>query len=247
MSSDCGCAEAQVSRVFPRPVGESDALILQHLNLVRRIAHHMMRRMPHSIEVDDLIQAGMLGLLEAAQKYECRAGSTFSAYAVRRIRGAILDSLRRSDWGPRSLRRRLRDIDGAKLRIEQSTGEAAKPRTIAESVGMTLDGYFRAMQYFSQSIHTSLDGAPPYSAGQAYPEPTDGKAGPAEELEQEELSRAIAAAIAALPQTERIILLLYYDQAFLMREIGVRFALSESRICQIHKRTIERLRAAMQN
>src|SRR5476649_2002964 len=87
----------------PPTVQRKDALILQHVDLVRRIAYHMMRRMPYSIEVDDLIQTGMLGLLEAAQRYEWRAGSTFSAYATRRIRGAILDSLRRSDWGPRSL------------------------------------------------------------------------------------------------------------------------------------------------
>jgi RNA polymerase sigma factor for flagellar operon FliA len=231
----------------PATVPRKDELILQHIDLVRRIAYHMMRRMPNSIEVDDLIQTGMVGLLEAAQRYEIRAGSTFSAYATRRIRGAILDSLRRSDWGPRSLRRRLRDIDDAKLCIEQRTGEAAKARTIAESVGMTLDGYFRAMQYFSQSIHTSLDEPPPFGVGPHYADPSDGKAGPAEEMEQEELRSAIAAAIAALPETERVILLLYYDEEFLMREIGVKFAVSESRICQIHKRMIERLRAATQN
>jgi RNA polymerase sigma factor for flagellar operon FliA len=231
----------------PPTVQRKDALVLQHVDLVRRIAYHMMRRMPHSIEVDDLIQTGMLGLLEAAQRYECRAGSTFAAYATRRIRGAILDSLRRSDWGPRSLRRRLRDIDDAKLFIEQRTGEAAKARTIAESVGMTLDGYFRAMQYFSQSIQMSLDEPPPFGAAQTYADPTDGRAGPVEEMEQEELRCAIAAAIAALPETERVILLLYYDEECLMREIGIRLAVSESRICQIHKRTIERLRAATQN
>jgi RNA polymerase sigma factor for flagellar operon FliA len=228
----------------PCKVQRKDELILQHVDLVRRIAYHMMRRMPHSIEVDDLIQTGMVGLLEAAQRYESRAGSTFSDYATRRIRGAILDSLRRSDWGPRSLRRRLRDIDDAKLCIEQRTGEAANARSIAESVGMTLDAYFRAMQYFSQSIHMSLDEPPPYGFGQAYADPTDGSAGPAEKLEQEEARSTIAAAIAALPETERVVLLLYYDEEFLMREIGERFSVSESRICQIHKRMIERLRAA---
>jgi RNA polymerase sigma factor for flagellar operon FliA len=242
-------AAAIESEAWPAPptLPRMDALILQHIDLVRRIAYHMMRRMPHSIEVEDLIQTGMVGLLEAAQRYECRAGSTFSAYATRRIRGAILDSLRRSDWGPRSLRRQLRDIDDAKFCIEQRTGETAKARTIAESAGMTLDAYFRAIQYFSQSIHISLDEPPSFGVGQAFADPTDGKAGPAEEMEQEEAQCAIAAAIAALPETERVILLLYYDEEFLMREIGIRFAVSESRICQIHKRMIERLRAATQS
>jgi RNA polymerase sigma factor for flagellar operon FliA len=239
-------ASAIETEAWPAPptLQRKEALILQHVDLVRRIAYHMMRRMPHSIEVEDLIQTGMVGLLEAAQRYECRAGSTFSAYATRRIRGAILDSLRRSDWGPRSLRRRLRDIDDAKLCIEQRTGEAAKARTIAQSVGMTLDAYFRAMQYFSQSIPMSLDEPAPFGVGQAVADPTDGRSGPAEEMEQDEARCTIAAAIAALPETERVILLLYYDEEFLMREIGVRFAVSESRICQIHKRMIERLRAA---
>ena len=246
MSMSAAAIESEVWS-GPPTLQRKDALILQHVDLVRRIAYHMMRRMPNSIEVDDLIQTGMVGLLEAAQRYEWRAGSTFSAYATRRIRGAILDSLRRSDWGPRSLRRRLRDIDDAKLCIEQRTGEAAKARTIAESVGMTLDAYFRAMQYFSQSIHMSLDEPPAFADGQAFADPTDGKAGPAEEMEQDEARCAIAAAIAALPETERVILLLYYDEEFLMREIGVRFAVSESRICQIHKRLIARLRAATQS
>jgi RNA polymerase sigma factor FliA len=242
-------AAAVETEVWPEPPApqEKNALVLQHVDLVRRIAYHMMRRMPQSIEAEDLIQTGMVGLLEAAQRYEWRAGSTFSAYATRRIRGAILDSLRRADWGPRSLRRRLRDIDDAKLYIEQRTGEAAKARTIAQSVGMTLEAYFRAMHYFSQSIHMSLDEPPPFGVAQAFADPTDGKAGPDEEMEQDEARCAIAAAIAALPETERVILLLYYDEEFLMREIGARFAVSESRICQIHKRLIERLRAATKN
>src|ERR1700722_10775839 len=130
----------------PLTVSRKEALILQHVDLVRRIAYHMMRHMPRSIEVNDLIQTGMVGLLEAAQRYECRNGSSFATYATRRIRGAILDSMRRSDWGPRSLRRRLRDTEGAKLGTERKPGARAKAPAIAESVGMTLDTYFRAMQ-----------------------------------------------------------------------------------------------------
>jgi RNA polymerase sigma factor for flagellar operon FliA len=138
-------------------------------------------------------------------------------------------------------------MDDAKLCIEHRTGEAATVRSIAESAGITLDDYFRAMQYFSQSIHASLDEPPSFGNGPAYADPTDGRSGPAEEMEREESRCAIAAAIAALPETERVILLLYYDEEFLMREIGLKFAVSESRICQIHKRMIERLRTAVQN
>jgi RNA polymerase sigma factor for flagellar operon FliA len=223
----------------------TDALILQHVDLVRRIAYHMKRRIPRNIEVDDLIQTGMVGLLEAAQRYKSGNGASFASYATRRIRGAMLDSLRRSDSGSRSLRRSLRGIEGAKLRIERKTGEPAKAPAIAESVGMTLDNYFRAMHDLSQSSQISLDELSP-GVESACAELRDDKAGPDEELERKELLRVVAAAIAGLPAFERIILVLYYDQDFLMREIGVRFTVSESRICQIHKRAIERLRAATQ-
>jgi RNA polymerase sigma factor FliA len=222
-------------------------LVLQHLDLVRRIAYYTLRHLPRGIEVDDLIQTGMVGLLEAADRYECRNGSTFATYATGRIRGAILDSLRLSDWGPRSMRRRLRDIDAAKLRIEQQTGASAKAPDIATSIGMTLDIYFRTVQDVSQSTQMSLDAPAPLGVTQVYADLADSRAGPPEELEQEELTCAIAAAIGLLPAHERVILLLYYDRELLMRDIGIKFGLSESRICQIHKRTIERLRVATQS
>ena len=109
-------------------------LVLKHLNLVRRIANQMVRRMPSNVDAQDLIQTGMLGLLEAATRYECRRDASFATYAKRRIRGAMIDSLRRCDWGTRQLRRRLRDIDDARQRIEGRTGEAAKARAIADAL-----------------------------------------------------------------------------------------------------------------
>jgi RNA polymerase sigma factor FliA len=243
MSSTAAVSNSDAWTKSHRP--QADALILQHVDLVRRIAYHMKRRIPRNIEVDDLIQTGMVGLLEAAQRYKSDNGASFASYATRRIRGAMLDSLRRADSGSRSLRRRLRGIEGAKLRIEGKTGEPAKAPAIAESIGMTLENYFRAMHDFSQSTQISLDESSP-GAESPCEDVRDGKAGPDEELEHGDLLRAVAEAIAALPFFERIILVLYYDQDFLMREIGVRFTVSESRICQIHKRAIERLRAATQ-
>jgi RNA polymerase sigma factor FliA len=215
------------------------ALVLQHLDLVRRIAVQMVRRMPTSIELDDLIQTGMVGLLESAARYQCRSESSFATFATQRIRGAMLDSLRRCDWGPRALRRRLRDIDDARRCIESRTGAAAKSSAIAASAGMTLTRYFRALQADSQAVPMSIEeAAPPW---------IDGKLGMLEALEQAEVVRAIAAAIAALPAQDRAILLMYYGRQVLMRDIGIRFAVSESRICQIHKRSIEHVRAALQS
>ncbi len=224
----------------------NEALVLRHSGLVRRIAHHMRRRMPSNVDIDDLIQTGMVGLLEAAQRYEGRKGSSFANYAMQRIQGAMLDASRRSDWSPRSLRRRLRQIEAAKRRLELQTGELPTASAIAAAAGITLDKYYRAMRDFSLSVPLRLDEPRPLDGRRAWAEPIDDNPGPAEAAEREQALGAMAAAIDALPEHERAILLLYYGQQFLMREIGVVLAVSESRICQIHKRTIHRLRAAIQ-
>jgi RNA polymerase sigma factor for flagellar operon FliA len=219
------------------------ALVVEHLDLVRRIAAQMLRRLPSSVEFDDLVQSGTVGLMEAAVRYECRNGSTFATFATQRIRGAMIDSLRRSDWGSRSLRRRLRDIADARQRLESRTGSAAKAPAIAASLGMTLKCYFGALQADNQAAQISTDAL----LGERSVETADGKLGLSETLEQAEMLRAIAAAIDTLTVRDRVILLLYYDREVLMRDIGIQFALSESRICQILKRTIERLRVALRN
>jgi RNA polymerase sigma factor for flagellar operon FliA len=222
----------------------TEALVLRHADLVRRIARQMRRRMPGNVELDDVIQSGMVGLLEAAQRYEGRKGSSFVSYAMRRIRGAMLDASRRSDWSPRSLRRRLRDIEAAKRRLELRTGDARSACAVAEAAGITLDQYYRAMRDFSASVQLSLDEPLPADGRRKWLEPADENPGPAEDAEREEVLRRMTTALDALPDHERAILLLYYGEELLMREIGVALAVSESRICQIHKRSINRLRAA---
>ena len=232
-------AQTSPTRQGPATAG----LVLQHINLVRRIAKQMVRRMPSSVEAEDLIQTGMVGLLEAATRYECRRDASFATYAKRRIRGAMIDSLRRCDWGTRQLRRRLRDIDDARKRIEGRTGEAAKAPAIADALGMTLKRYFRALQAESQAVQMSME-APATSTAECRDWP-DGKVGLPEALERAEIVGAVAAAVAALPVQERSILALHYDRELPLRDIGLRFALSESRICQIHKRSIARVRASL--
>lgn len=219
------------------------ALVLEHLDLVRRIAAQMLRRMPSSVELDDLVQSGTIGLMEAAVRYECRNGSTFATYATQRIRGAMIDYLRCSDWGSRSLRRRLRDIANARQRLESRTGSVAKAPAIAASLGMTLKRYFGALQADSQAAPVSTATL----VAEGWVETADGKLGLSESLEQAEVLRAIDAAIATLTLRERVILLLYYDHDVLMRDIGIKLDLSESRICQILKRSIERVRAELRH
>jgi RNA polymerase sigma factor for flagellar operon FliA len=223
------------------------ALVLDHDHLVRRMAHLYVRRLPANIELDDLIQAGMVGLLEAAQRYsgsEIAPFATFATFATHRIRGAMVDSLRDSDWSPRSLRRRLRDIEGAHRRIELATCGAATPPAIAEALGVPLEIYYRALRDSNLAQVASLDEPGHADTGGMFPEPVDGSPRPDEALEHEEAIQALVAAIDALPPLERTILRLYYEQDYLMREIGAAVDLSESRVCQLHKRLLERLRIA---
>jgi len=219
-----------------------ETLVLRHTYLVRRIAYHYARRMPRYVEVDDLIQAGMIGLLEAAQRYESRAGAAFETFAGVRIRGAILDSIRGTDWSPRWLRRRLRDIELAKWRIESTTGRATTPADVAAAIGVSLKDYHRALQASEMQRLVSLDDPSTADDGPIHSTVVDERLGPAGELELEDLRRTLAAALDALPETERVILTLYYDHNRLLREIGDQLALSESRICQIRGRAVKRLR-----
>jgi RNA polymerase sigma factor FliA len=231
----------------PRGAKAHEALILSHIKLVKRIAHHFIRRMPRHVDVNDLIQAGTVGLLEAVQRYDGRANASFEAFAACRIRGAILDLSRKDDWTPRSLRRRLRDVERAKLQLGLKTGAAPKPRAIAEALGVPLAAYHRTLQDLELSIQLRLDAPARVGTEEVSAEPADQRAGPPEQLEQEQALRAVTAQIDTLPEFERVILGLYYDREFKMREIGVMLSLSESRICQIHKQTMRRLRAAMQH
>ena len=158
--------------------------MLAHADLVRRIARQMIRRMPGNVELDDLIQAGMVGLLEAAERYAGHESASFATFSTHRIRGAMLDSLRECDWGPRSLRGRLRDIERVQRRIEIRTCKRAKPPAIADALGVTLATYFETMRESSLSHLLSLDQHDASDPSMTCLEPVDGEPRPDEHLER---------------------------------------------------------------
>jgi RNA polymerase sigma factor for flagellar operon FliA len=225
--------------------GGNEALVAEHANLVKRIAFHLMNRLPDHVQVDDLIQSGMIGLLDAIRLFDASHGASFETYAGIRIRGAMLDELRRNDWTPRSVHRRHREIAQAVRDIEAQTGAEAKDSDVCVKLGMSLDEYFDAINDFAQVRLTPLD-----HSGEDHDETqdiADHSNQPDQHLSQERFSADLAEHIAALPERERLVMSLYYVDELNQKEIGAVLGVSESRVCQIQSKAILRLKSALQD
>lgn len=239
----------------PRPIADGDVpvgevpqqeLVLRHADLVKRIAYHLVSRMPPNVEVDDLIQAGMLGLLDAAKNYSPTKGANFETYAGIRIRGAMLDEVRKSDWTPRSVHRNMREMADVIRKIENTKGQDATPTDIAEGLGLSIDEYHKQVQdaascrvFSFDQMGTNDDESSPADYAR------DEGLGPFEHIEDAGFRDALAGAINVLPEREKLVLSLYYDEDMNLREIGAVLDVSESRVCQIHGQALVRLRARL--
>lgn len=224
--------------------GSTNDIVERHGELVRRIAHHLAARLPASVEIDDLIQAGMLGLIDAARNFQADQGAAFETYASIRIRGAMIDEIRRGDWVPRSVHRRYRDMVAATREIEQRTGRAATPQQIADALGVGLDEYHGMVENAARGQLVSLDAHMDEHDGEPRLAST-GTDTPAREFEHGAFREALGAAIGDLPEREQLVLSLYYEQELNLREIGAVLGVSESRVCQIHGQATVRLRARL--
>ena len=216
--------------------GEQD-LVVQHAPLVKRIAHHLLARLPDSVQLDDLIQAGMIGLLEAHRQFDSAQGASFQTYAGIRIRGAMLDEIRRLDWTPRSVHRKAREIGRVMREIEHRTGRDARDSEVIEAMGISAAEYHQALRDASTARVFSIDDEESDSR-----EPAADTASPAELLQQEGFQDALADAVRALPEREQLVMSLYYDQELNLKEIGAVLGVSESRVSQIHGRIALKLR-----
>lgn len=226
--------------------GHTSIKVEDYAGLVKRIAHHMMMRMPASVQVDDLIQAGMIGLLEASHKYDASKGASFETYAGIRIRGAIVDEMRRGDWAPRSVHRNSRRIQEAIGLVEGRTGRDALDQEVATELGVNLDDYFSMLQDTNSSRLFSYEET--FGDGDSYgEEEASGMAflGPLEGLQRDGLKQSLARAISQLPDREKLVLALYYDEELNLKEIGQIIGVSESRVSQIHSQAAIRLRARL--
>ena len=224
----------------------SDALITEHAPLVKRIVYHMMGRLPATVMVDDLIQAGMIGLLEASRNYDPSQGASFETYAGIRIRGSILDEVRKNDWAPRSVYKKARTISEAVRKIENREGRDARDMEVAEELEVSIHEYNQMLQDASGQRLSSFDEVTGHD--ESIIEATESNTNSVEPfagVQNANFRAALAESISGLPERERLVMALYYDEELNLREIGEVLGVTESRISQIHSQAILRLRARM--
>jgi len=222
----------------------SEDLITQHVDLVKRIAQHLIARLPSSVDIDDLLQSGMVGLLEAANNFDPSRGASFETYAGIRIRGSMLDDIRKHDWTPRSVHHKYRQVAEAINAIESEYGRPATSGEVAAKLGISVDEYHKVLADSACSRLFSLEETLDEPSMHRAPPKSD-TATPEQELYKTQFRGKLAEEIKQLPERERLVLSLYYEREMNLKEIGQVLDVTESRVCQIHGQAMVRLRAAM--
>lgn len=229
----------------PFQMSVNDDLLLEHAPLVKKIALHLKARLPDSVQTDDLIQAGMIGLLAAVKSFDATKGAKFETYAGIRIRGSILDEVRTSDWTPRSVSKNIRETAQAIRRVESRTQKKATDREIASEMDLSLEQYHKVSrdsagaQLLSTDEITDDDGNPSLNISSTELEPQ-------QELQNDNLRDLIIQSIDQLPERERLMMSMYYDDEMNLKEIGAVMDVSESRVSQIHGQALARIRAKIE-
>lgn len=222
-------------------------LVEQYAPLVKRIARHLMARLPANVVFEDLIQAGMVGLLEALGKYDPGKGASFETYAGIRIRGAIIDEVRRGDWTPRSVHRNGRRVSEAIAQVEARTGRDATDIEVARELGVSMDNYHSLLQDSAESRLFSLDELTESGEDSPGEQLAGHEPEPGQQIQAGAFKQALAKAIDQLPEREKLVLALYYDEELNLKEIGEVLGVTESRVSQIHSQAAARLRSRLKD
>jgi RNA polymerase sigma factor for flagellar operon FliA len=231
----------------PKGQLDNNALLKQYSPLVRRLAHQMIAKLPANVEIDDLIQVGMIGLNDALSRFDLAQGVQFETFATQRIRGAMLDELRGSDWMSRGDRRNQRAIEAAVHRLEQRLGRAPSESEIAAEMGMKLADYqellgkVRGTQLVYLEDMSGDDGDDDYLDRHV----ADEEANPLGRLSDRKMREALVAAIENLPEREQYVMSMYYEHDMNLKEIAAVLGVTESRVCQLHSQSIARLRTRL--
>lgn len=234
---------------------EKSHLLAQHQPLVRRIALQMLAKLPASVELDDLIQAGMIGLLDASSRYEDGKGAQFETFVSQRIRGAMLDELRASDWGSRGLRQSARAVEKAIHKLEHALGRPPTEGEIAKEMKMELSDYQSLLQdvqgcqllYVEDFAKGEAENPFIDMHAQAASHDRGGSNDPLAQLLESGFRHQLIDAISTLPERDQLLLNLYYEEELNLREIGAILEVSQSRVCQLHSQAISRLRARLKD
>jgi len=224
-----------------------DQLVIDHVPLVKSMAQRLAQRLPSQVEMNDLISVGVLGLIDAAGRYKPTLGVPFDAFARRRVHGAMLDALRELDWAPRSLRRLRREMDSTVANLRHTLGREPEESDIAAAMDLSPQEYDKALEQLRTLEIGSLRQleAPAPDGTSLLELCVDPSEGAVAQLERKELREHLARAIEQLPERERHILALYYEQELTLAEIGEVIGVGESRVCQLRSLALSRLRTAL--
>ncbi|MGB7816601.1 MAG: RNA polymerase sigma factor FliA [Methylotenera sp.] len=224
---------------------QKDGMLSQHATLVKKLAYQLKAKLPPSVELDDLIQAGMMGLLDAINRYEDIHGAQFETYAAQRIRGSMLDELRNTDWLPRSMRKSMRDLETAISQLEQELGRPPAEKEVAKKLKLSLDDYYDMLGDCSGHQLVYYEDFHESDSGEHFLDrfKGDDSSDPLKGLLAGDFRDALIEAIDGLPEREKILMGLYYEQELNLKEIGVVMNVSESRVSQLHSQAVARLRA----
>lgn len=235
------------------PSSVKEQIVLEHAPLIRYIVNRIAVRLPSHIDLDDLHNTGVIGLMDAIEKYDPEKNCKFKTYAEFRIKGAILDQLRSLDWVPRSVRQKGRRLERAYGEVEQRLGRSASEEEVADSLGLQIEKFHELL---NQVRGVSLVNLEELRGAGADGERTGSYAdivedvhseNPYSALKQQETRRVIAETIGSLPDKERLVLTLYYYEDLNMKEIGSILGITESRVCQIHTKAVGRLRSKLKS
>jgi len=229
---------------------DREHMIRQYVPLVRRLAHHMIAKLPPNIELDDLIQVGMIGLSEALTRYEVAQGVQFETFATQRIRGAMIDELREGDWMSRGSRKSQKEIERAVQRLEQRLGRSPIESEIAAELELSLADYQDLLNKVrgTQLVYLEdMNGSSDDESSFLDRHVADESADPVHLLRNHRLRESLVEAIKTLPEREQYIMSMYYEKDLNLKEIAAVLDITESRVCQLHSQSIARLRAKMRS
>jgi RNA polymerase sigma factor for flagellar operon FliA len=226
-----------------------EKLLLQYLPLVRRVAGRMLGTLPRSVRLDDLVSAGVMGLLSSVDNFDPTLGIKFETFAMNRVRGAMVDSLREMDWVPRSVRQKARQLERAVEELTQKLGRMPDDPEICDRLGLTVDGYRNLLEEVNVTVLLSLDDAFPTLEGDSTAlgdVTSDPNAETSQDrVEEMELCGLLVDNLKLLPEQEKLVLALYYYEELTLKEIGEVLKLTESRVSQIHSKAILKLRSSV--